>query len=282
MKKSFIQTANKIVKDGDRFLKKNGSAKFHEMARELLVDGALHHLFNYEELVQYVFNKKFKTEQNFKSLEFSDLPITIARGSDCFIDIYFWRRRPTVIHNHHFQGAFQCLLGRNLDSEFKFKVNKKLTKFHDLGELSLIHTRELNAGDVVSINLLNKFIHQNHHHADLTVNLCFRTSEVPKKNLSNYLYSGLRFEKDPESLARVDRLNAFLRMDDFSYTKLDLNLIDALNFLILTYRSGIENPRLIKLQRFLDNKIKSELKLDIKDLLDKHEHELDRIQSLYE
>ena len=274
----FIKQADKLTRLGDEFIRKNGNKFFHEEARRLLEKNELYKLFDYQEIVEALFSKKFQVEQNFKSFEFSDLPITISRGEHCFIDIYFWRRRPTTIHNHHFCGAFQCISGSNLDLEYKFKVTRKLTKFHALGELIHKRTKKIEAGDVVPINLLDKFIHQNHHLADLTVNLCFRTSEVHKKNLSNFLYSGLRYEKDPASLLRAERLFALTRVQDFDYEKINITPIDALNFLILNYGIKTQHPMFLKLQSYLDRRIKREFNLDINKLLDVHEAELDERQ----
>ena len=81
------------------------------------------------------------------------------------------------------------------------KKEKKLGRFHELGVLKLKQTRHLIPGNVADIGLMDKFIHQNHHQADLTVTLCFRTPQVNSKSLSNYLSSGLRFEKNHDLMS---------------------------------------------------------------------------------
>lgn len=282
MKNHFVSTANHLVKKGDQFIKKSGIKSFHHEATRLLSEANMHELFDFESLVQMSFNKNFIHLQNFKNLEFSDLPITVARGNNCFIDVYFWRRRPTTIHNHHFMGAFQCLHGFNVDSEYSFKPTKKLTKFHSLGKLELKRIRTLEKGDVESINLQEKFIHQNHHQADLTVNLCFRTPDFEKKNLSNFLFSGFKFEKDFRSLARANRLIAFTRIEDFDPRKLNLTLMDALNFLLLTYGSESSHPRFLALHEFLSKKVLKETGIKLSEILKAHDDELDRIEAEYE
>lgn len=283
MKRSpFLAQAAELTRLGDRFISKNGTKLFHEEAQRLLLKSNLHRSFDYQELATAIFSKNFQVEQNFKAFEFSDLPITVARGEHCFIDIYFWRRRPTTIHNHHFSGAFQCISGSNVDSEFKFKLGRKLTRHHALGELHLVRTKNIKAGDVVAIDLLNKFIHQNHHHDDLTVNLCFRTNEVSKRNLSNYLYSGFRYEKDHQALLRAERLFALTKIQDFDPKRMDITPADALNFLILNYGSGIQHPRFVKHQAYLEGIVKETFQLNVKGLIDAHEDQLSRIQSEYE
>jgi hypothetical protein len=282
MKNKFILKARELTHLGDQFIQKYGSKNFHKKAKDLLSEQKMHEYFDYKELVETAFSKKFNPRQNFRSLEFSDLPLTIARGEDCFIDVYFWRRRPTVIHNHHFRGAFQCLLGLNVDSEFKFTQTTKLTKFHSLGNLELQHMTTLSAGEIKAINFQDKFIHQNHHQANLTVNLCFRTPDEANKNLSNFYYSGLKFEKDQLSLARAQRLFAFTRIDDFDFRKLELSLEDAFNFLLMSHGSSAANPRFIFLKKFLESKLKKETGVNMGKLLKEHDQELDRLEAQYE
>src|SRR6476646_5091233 len=107
------QIAKKINLAGDRFIRKNGSKEFHKIATDLLLSSGFSESYHFQEIVKLAFNNNVSGIQNYKQLEFSDLPLTLSRGEHCFIDLYFWRRRPTVIHNHHFSGAFMCLEGNN-------------------------------------------------------------------------------------------------------------------------------------------------------------------------
>jgi len=277
---SIIELAKKINRKGDLFIKNNGFEDFHKKASELLSASDLSEHFDFEEIVQSAFETKHP--QHFKSLEFSDLPMTIAQGENCFIDVYFWRRRPTVIHNHHFTGAFMCLFGSNVDLEFTFKREKKLGKFHDLGNIELKHTRQILPGDIAEIALMDKFIHQNHHQAELTVNLCFRTPQDPVKSLSNYLFSGLRFEKNAELLGRVARLQRFVDLGVFDADKVKINNDDAINFLIQTFETRSGNPSLLKLRAKLDKRIKDELGVDVTKLLKQHNQKMDKIENDYQ
>jgi hypothetical protein len=272
----FKEKCRKLVRLGDKFIAKNDPVKFHMEAAQLLGKADLHTLFDFQEIVTESFKKDFSHLQNFKGSEFSDLPLTIARGEHCFIDLYFWRRRPTTIHNHHFTGAFQCLYGKNMDSEFTFKAEKKLTKFHTLGALTEIDRREVNPGDVIAINFQDKFIHQNHHHADLTVNLCFRTPDREGKRLSSFLYSGLKCEKDPVTLKSAERLYSYAMIDDFDFEKLNLSPEVSMTFLLETFQmSG--HPRVQKIQNFLEQKLKKQFGLSVQNLLNIHDEKLDEI-----
>jgi hypothetical protein len=276
----FAQVAKKITAEGDRFLAKNNIKDFHKIASELLLKSKLHELYQFDDIVEETFTSRLP--QNFKNLEFSDLPITVSRGERCFIDIYFWRRRPTVVHNHHFAGAFMCLTGNNVDLEYKFKKSKRLGKYHDLGELILKQKRQMIPGDIAEIGFMDKFIHQNHHQAELTVNLCFRTYQEPDKSLSNYLYSGIRFEKNVDLLGRVARLERLCHLGKFDEEKLKLSTDDAVMFLIQTFGTQTQNPRLLKLRRHLDKRIKDETGLNIDDFMKRHEKKLDELENDYE
>jgi hypothetical protein len=277
---SFLNLAKKINQKGDQFIKRHGIEEFHKKASELLLKSHILEKFEIRPIVESVFNTK--NIQHFKNLEFSDLPITISQGESCFIDIYFWRRRPTVIHNHHFTGAFMCLSGSNVDLEFKFKKTTKLGKFHDLGELTLKQTRNLLPGDIAEIDFMGKFIHQNHHQANLTVNLCFRTPQDPKKSLSNYLYSGLRYEKNVDLLARVGRLHKMLDLGLFDPDKIKISNDDAINFLIQTHETRSQNPRLLNLRKELLKRIKNEFGVSVSSMLKEHEVMMEKIENDYE
>jgi hypothetical protein len=279
--KNFVNASRLLVAQGDAFISKSGPLEFHKKAPDLLQAAQLHDLFDFKELVHSTFEAGFNKNQNYASAQFSDLPITVASGEHCFLDIYFWRRRPTVIHDHHFTGAFQCLEGANVDLEFEFIKSKQLGQFHDLGEVKLISPRQINRGDIAAIDLLDKFIHQNHHQAELTINVCFRTPDIGEINLSNYLYSGLRFEKHPDVLNRINRLMGFIHIGDFNVNELDLNLDDALNFLIRNYRSESRAKKFLELRTFLDQKVKDELGLDIGKMMDAHELKMDELENQY-
>jgi hypothetical protein len=277
---SFLKIASQLNRKGDHFIKQKGVKDFHKKASELLSESDLLDKFHISPILESIF--KPTNKQHFKNLEFSDLPVTISQGEFCFIDIYFWRRRPTVVHNHHFTGAFMCLSGNNVDLEFKFKKTKKLGKYHDLGDLTLKHTRNLLPGDIAEIGLMDKFIHQNHHQADLTVNLCFRTPQDPKKSLSNYLFSGLRYEKNVDLLSRVGRLHKILDLGLFHSGKMKISNDDAINFLIQTHGTRSQNPKLLNLRKELLKRIKNEFGVNVSSMLEDHELMMDKIENDYE
>ena len=197
------------------------------------------------------------------------------------MDLYYWRRRPTVIHDHHFQGAFQCLYGMNLDFSFKFKPTEKIGKFHALGDLVLKREKVLKAGDGVEIDYLDKFIHQNHHHGDLTVNLCFRTPEQKGKGLSNYLYSGLKYEKNPPLINKVERLIRSLHFGNVKLGPQDFNIDEKISFLIDTYGVSLQNKPLQKFRKEFHKSLMNEKGLNIDQLIKVHDKKIDELEENY-
>lgn len=272
-----IDISQELVKSGDKFIALHGPLKFHQEAHRLLKAAKLHEAYHFEDLLQASFTEDFNQIQNYASLQFSDFPVTLAMGEHCFLDLYFWRRRPTTIHNHHFTGAFQCLEGINVDLEFEYLKGESLGRYHDLGELKLKGSRTLVKGDIAEIDLLDKFIHQNHHQAELTINACFRTPDIGNVNLSNYLYSGLRFEQHPDVLGRVDRLLRFINIAQFDVETLNITTDDAINFLIRTYQSNSKSSMLLRVRSY----IKPLLERDIDQLLDQHELKMEELENQY-
>lgn len=277
-----IKLASEINQQGDEFIRKNGAREFHLFAADILNQYPVHKHYNFEELASFTFLNGTTEIQNFRSLEFSELPVTISRGEFSFIDLYFWRRRPTVIHNHHFSGAFMGLLGKNMDLEFDFTANQEMGKHHEYGVLNLRREKTVSPGDIVPIAPLDGFIHQNHHQAELTVNLCFRTPEIPGKNLSNYLYTGLKFTKDPELLCRVANLRRLIDLGQFDITSLNLNLDDAIAFLVQNHGSKSGNPLFAQVRDFCHAKVHSETGLHISELINGHDEKCDALMESYE
>lgn len=275
-----LSIASDLVQQGDVYLRQNGSDRFHDHASKLLKSGSILDSFSLEETLKLALKIDEHAAQNFKSFEFSDLPLTLSRGEFCFIDLYFWRRRPTTIHNHHFSGAFMSLLGKNVDLEFSFSPVQKIGSFHELGELKLSREMIVRPGDVVSIAPLNGFIHQNHHQADLTVNLCFRTLDIPGKSLSSYLYSGLRYTKNPQLMNKVERLMRLLRFGPVDPDSVDLDL--ALSFLILNDESNISHPRFKGLSAHCQKKVEAEAGISVSKYLETHRKMIEDLEEQYE
>ena len=71
-------------------------------------------------------------------------------------------------------------------------------------------------------------------------------------------------------------------IEAFDPKVLNLNLDDALYFLLTTEGSRAQDPRFLKLKDYLQARVKKELKVDVSELLREHEAELDKIIELYD
>lgn len=270
----------KLNRQGDEFIEQHGIEDFHKKAAELLSSADLLSSYDFQDLVK--FSLQHNETQHYAHLDFSDLPLTLCMGQHCFIDVYFWLRRPTVIHNHHFAGAFMCLEGNNLDFEFTFQKERMLGDFHDLGTLNLKRERNMRPGDIEEIDFMDKFIHQNHHQADLTVNLCFRSFQKKQSNLSNYLFSGLRFEKAPALLEKVERLERMIHLGMVKEKDLTLPSDEAISFLLQTFERRDQNSRILNIRKHFHSRVKDEVGIEIDELLLLHHKHFEEVESHYE
>ena len=278
----FLSIAQDLVQKSDSYLETHGHLEFHQEASDLLARSEISQAFDLKSFTENALKQSFLITQNYGASQFSDLPITVAKGKHCFLDLYFWRRRPTVIHTHHLSGALLCLEGRNVDLEFEFTASRKLGAYITQGDVRLKHSNHLGPGDVKGIPFLDRFIHQTHHHADLTLNLCLRTPEIGEENLSNYLFSGLKYEKGNLLLSRYDRLSGFIRLTQIDPEKLDLTLDDAIYFVIQNFHSTSESVQFKKVYEYLLRKIREETGLDLVKLLRDHDQMYDSIQAEYD
>lgn len=279
--KKFFQVVQDLVLRGDEFIEKNGDAKFSSFALEALNESKLAAIYDRRELAAITLDPAFSVVPNYPFLEFSDLPLTLARGSHCLIDVYVWYRRPTVIHNHHFSGAFMCLEGNNIDLEYEYRHAKDVGRFHGLGTLKLVQKNHLQAGTAMEIRPLDGYIHQNLHQAELTVNLCFRTNFMIDKTLSHYLIGGLRIDKNKELLQRNARVLAFLRLGELP-EDVQFSIDDTLAYLIELHRSESGNRRVGKLKEVFEKRVREEVGLNLAAALSEHETYMSGLEDSYD
>ena len=81
---------------------------------------------------------------------------------------------------------------------------------------------------------------------------------------------------------RAQRLFKMMSIDDFRPEELDISTSDALTFLLNTHNTPSRHPRILALLDFLNAKIRSELELNIGEMLDEHKRQMDEIESRYE
>ena len=130
--------------------------------------------------------------QTFPNGEFSDFPLTLVRTDKILIDIYFWFKSDTSIHNHHFCGAFKIIGGDSYQVSYRFDKTKTISPGLDEGVMTQIGNEHLTLGSVNTIKLKDNFIHHVFHLGKPTITLCVRTPFLDNENLSTFLYPKYR------------------------------------------------------------------------------------------
>lgn len=174
-----------------------------------------------------------------------------------------------------------CMEGHNVDIEYDFQKHSSIGHLIELGKLSVKKEKTMKAGDVATIAPLDKYIHQNHHQSDLTINLTFRTNNLKNKNLSNYLFSGIKYEKD---ISTLNRLHILRRGIDFSVIKtenLSLSDEEAIYFLTQHYEEGSGNKHLSFFADKLESQIKKKFQISVMKLLRDHDKKLSEMEDSY-
>ena len=126
-------------------------------------------------------------DQSFPDAVFSDLPITLARTSKVHMDMYFWFKSDTSIHNHHFAGAFKVVKGSSYQICYKFDSPISVDPSLYEGKIEKVSDNLLTEGSVELIIPEDCFIHQVIHLEKPTITLCLRTNSLPNLNLWGFV-----------------------------------------------------------------------------------------------
>lgn len=121
----------------------------------------------------------------------SDSPrINLYKDELIQLDLYFWIR-PTIIHSHHFWGAFQVVHGQSLHALFDFEDETSPVEVVSLGKLKVKKVELLAPGDVRGVVPGMRFIHQVYHLSKPTVSLVARLVEGGRERLEQCFFPGL-------------------------------------------------------------------------------------------
>ena len=127
-----------------------------------------------------------------RSCNFSDECFILFLGEGFSIEMYHWDYRDTAIHDHDFQGAFQCLKGLNHQLQFEYVAGAPLFPGMETGELKQLGNRKVFPGEIEIIKNEDHFIHVVSHETS-TFNLCIRTNTDGSKPLRVYHVDGIRY-----------------------------------------------------------------------------------------
>ncbi|MGB1014094.1 MAG: hypothetical protein ACPG4T_08180 [Nannocystaceae bacterium] len=105
-----------------------------------------------------------------------DPPVTVYHEGDFFIDVYFFRRPASGIHDHHTSGAFTTLHGVSLHTLFTFEEHRRLARGIGVGELKRTGFELLHPGVARRIEPGRALVHHVGHSSCPTVSMVVRTS----------------------------------------------------------------------------------------------------------
>lgn len=165
---------------------------FPSVAAEELKATSLPSLFNHDSLEELRVRHTDCENKLGRKFNFSDECFYLYVGNGFTIELYHWLYSDTAIHDHDFQGAFQCLKGKNFQREYRFEVVKEVFTGFELGKLEELPAREIAPGNIELIRDEDRFIHVVSHE-DSTFNLCIRTTKKGDRPLRTYHIDGIRF-----------------------------------------------------------------------------------------
>lgn len=147
---------------------------------------------------------------------FSDLALTLYRGSRFAIEVYFWMDSTTSIHQHSFSGAFQVLAGSSVHSVYQFDLKQRINAHFAIGRVLVKNVQALRRGDIRKILPGQKFIHSLFHLESPSITITVRTFQDPN-TLPQYSYRKPYFAvnelfKDVSTTKKLQSVAMLLRM----------------------------------------------------------------------
>lgn len=162
---------------------------------------------------------------------FSDECLVLYVGENFTIEIYHWLYSDTGIHDHNFNGAFQCLAGEDHQVEFKFHPEREIFEGLEAGKLVEVTNKIIRPGDTQEIRNEDHFIHAVAH-APSTWNICIRTKGDQEQTLKAYHTAGYRYA------LRKDREEKLLEKE---LSKINPGALDSTDLLHLFHMLGTKS-----------------------------------------
>lgn len=153
-------------------------------------------------------------------LGFSNLPITVFRRREFYIEILVWTQATTAVHQHGFSGAFRVLQGSSLHTTFTFTPHTTVSPDCIVGAVVPQHTEYLSTGAVREISPGSEgLIHSLYHLENPSLTLVVR-SQGHAKYHPQYSYrrphlalNTFRLEKDEQVVMMAKLLHVVQQVD---------------------------------------------------------------------
>src|SRR5687767_4243497 len=104
-------------------------ARFADIATRALQEAELHraYRFDFDELTQWMLAPDHVVPMGGRR-QFSDLPVTVARGTGFYVEILVWAVGTAAIHQHAFSGAFTVLAGSSIHSHYRLETLDRISE----------------------------------------------------------------------------------------------------------------------------------------------------------
>src|ERR1044071_9005127 len=152
---------------------------FPALAAEALKSACLPEKSSAWQVLEWTLEQTELPRQRDVHAQFGEPPITLYSGPRFQIDVYFWFRGTTAIHEHGFCGAFQVLHGSSIHSWYEFELREKVSSFCQIGDMRLKSCNLLNVGDVQEILPGRQYIHSLFHLDHPSATIVVRTDKSP-------------------------------------------------------------------------------------------------------
>lgn len=108
---------------------------------------------------------------------FSDLPVTVFRSRDFYIELLVWSHATTSIHQHGFSGAFRVVRGSSIHTRYAFRTRRRVSDDCLIGDMNLLGSETLSVGSVRRIEPgADGLIHSLYHLDNPSLSLIVRTT----------------------------------------------------------------------------------------------------------
>ena len=145
-------------------------------------------------------------------LRFSDLPVTVFRQREFYIEILIWTNSTTSVHQHGFSGAFKVLQGSSIHTTFEFQPQREISPDCILGAVIPQQTQYLAQGSIQEIAPGSEgLIHSLYHLAHPSLTLVVR-SHGHKKHQPQYSYYRPCFAINPFRLEKDELVMMYTKL----------------------------------------------------------------------
>ncbi len=155
-------------------------ACFAGIAERALREAELHrrYHFDFDELTRWMLEPDHVLPTD-GHRRFSDLPVTVARGTGFSVDILVWAVGTPAIHQHSFSGAFTVLQGSSIHAQFALETLDRVGEGMRVVRCTLAGVELLTPGEVRGISAAAGLTHSTFHLDEPTISLVVRTDHEP-------------------------------------------------------------------------------------------------------